>query len=151
VLPAEAWEALQYGLAKLAIGFVSGPGAFASVLRTGLLPEPFNSKSVPIDVGYSDHIPESIRRAVILRDRKCAWPGGCDARPARCDVHHTKHKKDGGPTSVAMCGLLCQYHHDICIHRWGWRVELLPDGTVKATSPDGEVLRSHPPPPGQHA
>jgi len=151
VLSPDVWEALQYALAKLAIGFVSGPGALASVLRTGLLPDPFNTVSVPIDVGYSDHIPEAIRRAVILRDRRCAWPGGCDSRPAKSDVHHTKHKKDGGPTSVSMCGLFCQFHHDICVHRWGWKVELLPDGSVKATSPDGEVLRSHPPPPGQHA
>ncbi|MGH3171520.1 MAG: DUF222 domain-containing protein [Trebonia sp.] len=148
-LPPEAWEALQYALARLAIGFVSGPGALASVLRTGLLPAPFNTKSFPLDVGYSDRIPETIRRAVILRDAHCAWPGGCDRRPAQCDVHHTKHKKDGGPTSVALCALFCDFHHDVCIHRWGWKVELLPDGSVRATSPDGQVLRSHGPPPAR--
>jgi hypothetical protein len=145
-LPPEAWEALQHALARLAIRFLSGPGGLASVLRTGLLGAPFNSKSVPLDVGISDHIPEAIRRAVILRDQHCAWPG-CDKRPAACDVHHTKHKKDGGPTSVAMCALFCQFHHDVCIHRWDWKVELLPDGSVKAISPDGQVLRSHAPPP----
>jgi hypothetical protein len=47
---------------------------------------------------------------VILRDRTCAWPGGCDRPPAACDVHHIKHKKDGGPTSVRQCILLCQFH-----------------------------------------
>jgi len=145
-LPPEAWEALQHALAKLAIDFVSGPGALASVLRTGLLQAPYNGKSVPIDVGYSDSIPEPIRRAVIARDKKCAWAGGCDKRPAACDVHHIKHKKHGGPTSVKDCILLCQYHHDICIHRWGWEIELLPDGTVRATGPRGQVLRSHAPP-----
>ncbi|HEX8008203.1 MAG TPA: hypothetical protein VF482_17445, partial [Trebonia sp.] len=45
-LPPEAWEALQYALAKLAIDFVSGPGGIASVLRTGLLPAPFNTRSI---------------------------------------------------------------------------------------------------------
>ena len=149
-LSPEAWERLRYGLARLSVGFVSGPGGLASVLRTGLLPSPFNTKSVPLDVGFSDRIPEAIRRAVILRDKHCAWPG-CDTRPARCDVHHLKHKKDGGPTSVAACALFCQFHHDICIHRWGWEVELLPDGSVKATSPDGQVIRSHDPPAGQAA
>jgi hypothetical protein len=140
-------DGLQYALAKLAIDFVSGPGALASVLRTGLLGAPFNTKSVPIDVGYSENIPEPIRRAVILRDRKCAWPGGCDKRPAVCDVHHVKHKKNGGATSVKDCILLCQYHHDICIHRWSWEIELLPDGSVRAYGPQGQVIRSHGPPP----
>jgi hypothetical protein len=150
-LPPEAWQALQYALAKLAIDFCSGPGSLASVLRTGLLGAPFNSKSVPIDVGYSENIPEAIRRAVILRDKKCAWPGGCDKRPAACDVHHVRHKKNGGATSVKDCILLCQYHHDICIHRWGWEIELLPDGSVRAYGPQGQLVRSHGPPPAQAA
>jgi hypothetical protein len=115
-LPAEAWQALQYALARLAIDFVSGPGGIASVLRTGLLPAPFSDK-----------------------------------RPAQCDVHHVKHKKDGGPTSVSQCLLLCQFHHDICIHRWGWEIELLPGGGVLARSPQGQVIRSHSPPPAQAA
>jgi hypothetical protein len=146
-LSPQAWQALQYAMARLAIDFVSGPGALASVLRTGLLTAPFNTKSVPLDIGYSENIPEAIRRAVILRDRRCGWPGGCDTRPARCDVHHTKHKKNGGPTSVKDCILLCQYHHDICIHRWGWEIELLPDGCVIARGPAGQLIRSHSPPP----
>jgi hypothetical protein len=33
------------------------------------------------------------------------------------------------------------------VHRWGWGIVLLPDGTVTATSPiDGRVLHSHGPP-----
>jgi hypothetical protein len=150
-LPPAAWEALQYALAKLAIEFLSGPGSLASVLRTGLLAAPFNARSVPLDVGYSDNIPEPIRRAVILRDKGCAWPGGCDKRPAACDVHHVRHKKDGGPTSVKDRLLLCQFHHDVCIHRWGWEIELLPDGSVRAYGPRGQVIRSNGPPPAQAA
>jgi hypothetical protein len=136
----------MYAMGKLAIQFVSGPGAIASVLRTGLLPAPFNTRSVPLDVGYSDHIPETIRRAVIARARHCEWPGGCDRPPSACDVHHLIHKKDGGPTSVTGCGLFCDFHHDVCIHRWGWQVEFQADGTVTAVGPDGQVIRGHPPP-----
>lgn len=147
-LPPEAWEALQYAMAKLAIGFVSGPGGLASTLRRGLLEAPYASRSVPLDVGWSEHIPEPVRRAVRLRDRHCRWPGGCTRPPAACDCHHVQHKKDGGPTSVASCLLLCQYHHDICVHRWGWNIRLLPDGEVTALGPRGQVLRSRPPPGG---
>ena len=46
------------------------------------------------------------------------------------------------------CVMLCQFHHDICVHRMGWEIELLPDGSTRATSPDRQtVLRSHGPPP----
>ena len=42
--------------------------------------------------------------------------------------------------------LLCQFHHDVCIHRRGWRLVLHPDGTTTAYGPDGQVLHSHSPP-----
>ena len=35
---------------------------------------------------------------------------------------------------------LCQFHHDICIHRRGWRLILHPDGTTTAYGPDGQGL-----------
>jgi hypothetical protein len=130
--------------------FLTSPataGALASVLRRTLLGAPLNTRSVPLDVGYSNSIPQAIRHAVILRDQHCAWPGGCDKRPAACDVHHIVHKRHGGPTSVKDCILLCQYHHDVCIHRNRWTLELLPDGSTRATSPDGQIIRSHAPPP----
>jgi hypothetical protein len=145
-LPPQEQEALLYGLAKLAIDFVSGPGGVASALRRTLLGAQLNGKSVPLDVGYSDHIPAAIRHAVVQRDKHCAWPAGCDRPAAVSDVHHITHKKDGGPTSVKDCVLLCNYHHDICIHRWGWKIELLPDGSVRATGPQGQVIQSHSPP-----
>ena len=76
-----------------------------------------------------------------------AAPGPRCGRPAAwCDVHHLQHKKDGGKTAVTDCVLLCQFHHDICIHRRGWRLVLHPDGTTTAYGPDGQVLHSHSPP-----
>jgi len=62
-------------------------------------------------------------------------------------VHHIVHQSDGGPTSVTSCALYCQFHHDVCIHRWGWQVILHPDGTSEARSTDGrQILKSHAPP-----
>jgi hypothetical protein len=141
----EAWRALRYAMARLAIELVSGPGGLASALRRNLLDAPYNGKSVILDVGYADTVPPSIRRAVQLRARHCEWPG-CRKRPVNCDVHHLRHKKDGGPTSVTDCVLLCQFHHDVCIHRWGWRLVLHPDGATTAYGPKGQVLYSHGPP-----
>jgi len=144
-LSPEAWRALRYAIARLAVDLVSGPAGLAAVLRRGLLDEPFTSKSIVLDVGYSDSIPGHIRRAVALRDRHCAWPG-CRKPPAACDVHHLRHKQDGGETSLSNCVSLCQFHHDVCIHRWGWRLVLHPDGTTTAYGPRGQVLESHGPP-----
>jgi hypothetical protein len=42
--------------------------------------------------------------------------------------------------------LACNYHHDICIHRWGWEIQRLPDGSLRATGPQGQVIQGHPPP-----
>ncbi len=144
-LSPQAWAALQYAIARLAIDFVSGPAGLASALRTSLLPAPYNTPSLPLDIGYSDTIPAHIRRAVLLRDKTCAWPR-CGKPAAWCDVHHITHKKDGGKTSATECILLCQFHHDVCIHRWGWRIILHPDGTTEARGPHGQILRSHAPP-----
>jgi 5-methylcytosine-specific restriction endonuclease McrA len=144
-LSPKAHEALRMQVARLAIDFVSGPAGIAGFLRTHLLGAPYNSASLPLDIGYSASVPASIRRAVLLRDKRCAWPR-CGRPAAVRDVHHIVHKKDGGKTRVSSCVLLCQFHHDVCIHRWGWQIILHPDGTTEARGPDGQILRSHDPP-----
>jgi hypothetical protein len=142
----QARQALRYAIARLAVDLVSGPSGLAAALRQGLLDRPWNTPSLALDIGYSRSIPRHIRRAVQLRDRHCAWPQ-CDRPAVYCDIHHLRHQADGGETSVANCALVCQFHHDVCIHRRGWRLTLHPDGTTEARSPDGQrVLRSHAPP-----
>jgi hypothetical protein len=143
----QAWQALRHALARLAVDLVSGPAGVASTLRRGLLEHPRSTPSLPLDIGYSDSIPAAIRRAVLWRDRyQCAWPR-CGRPAAWCDVHHIEHKRDGGKTSVKTCVTLCQFHHDTCIHRQGWRIVLNPDGSVSVYGPDGQIQHSHSPPP----
>jgi hypothetical protein len=145
-LSPQAWQALRYAIARLAVDLVSGPDRLAAVLRRGLLDAPYTSKSVVLDVGTSASIPGHIRRAVALRARGCCeWPG-CEKRAVYCDVHHLRHQAHGGTTSVTNCVLLCQYHHDTCIHRQGWRLVLHPDATTTAYGPQGQVVHSHGPP-----
>jgi hypothetical protein len=140
-----ASQLLRCTIARLTIDFVSGPGGVARALRTGLLPQPFNAPSLPLDIGQATSIPGHIRRAVLLRDKRCAWPR-CGRAAVYCDVHHIRHQGDGGETSVANCVLLCQFHHDVCIHRLGWRIVLHPDGTTTVYGPRGQVAHSHAPP-----
>ena len=74
-------------------------------------------------------------------------PGGCNQPASACQVHHVRHKANGGKTSVRDCVLLCWFHHQVVIHRWGWTLVLNPDGTTTAWNPDKtKVLHSHSPP-----
>ena len=130
-----------------AAALLSGPTSLASWLRTGTLPPPAASISLPLDIGaVTDLIPAHLRRAVITRDRHCAAPG-CDQPPAACQIHHITPRSQGGATKLANLLLLCTFHHLILIHRWGWAITLNADGTTTATSPDQHhVLHSHSPP-----
>jgi hypothetical protein len=142
-----AWEAVEQAIIGKAVDLLSGPGGLASFLRRRQLGARLGGPSLPLDIGYSETIPASIRNAVILRDRHCQWAGRCRQPAAACQVHHVRHKKDGGKTSVRDCVLLCWFHHQVVIHRWGWTLVLNPDGTTTAWNPDKtKVLHSHSPP-----
>jgi hypothetical protein len=140
-------EALEQQIIGKAADLLSGPGGLASFLRRRQLGARLGGPSLPLDIGYSETIPAGIRNAVILRDKHCQWAGGCNQPASACEVHHVKHKKNGGKTSTKDCVLLCFFHHQVAIHRWGWTLVLNPDGTTIAWSPDKtKVFHSHGPP-----
>ncbi len=142
-----AWEALEQAVIGQAVDLLSGPGGLASFLRRRQLGVRLGGPSLPLDVGVSRDIPAAIRRAVILRDQHCRFPGGCDQPAAACEVHHLTHKADGGKTSVKDCALFCTFHHQVVIHQQGWTVVLNPDGTTTAWNKDkSKILHSHSPP-----
>jgi len=142
-----AWEALERAIIGKAVDLLSGPGGLAGFLRRRQLGARLGGPSLPLDIGYADTIPAGIRNAVTLRDKHCQWAGRCDQPAAACQVHHTRHKANGGPTSVKDCVLLCWFHHQVVIHRWGWTLVLNPDGTTTAWNKDKtKVLHSHGPP-----
>jgi len=142
-----AWEALEQAVIGKAVDLLSGPDGLASFLRRRQLGARLGGPSLPLDVGFSETIPAGIRNAVILRDKHCQWAGRCNQPAVACQVHHVKHKANGGKTSVKDCVLLCFFHHEIVIHRWGWTLVLNPDGTTTVWNPDKtKVLHSHGPP-----
>ena len=144
---AMAREALERAIIGKAAGLMAGPGGLASFLRRRQLGARLAGPSLPLDIGFSDTVPAGIRNAVILRDQRCRWAGGCSQPAAACEVHHVKHKANGGKTSAKDCVLLCWFHHQVVIHRWGWTLVLNPDGTTTAWNPDrSKVLHSHGPP-----
>jgi hypothetical protein len=145
--PPRAMAQLQDTLVRAAADVLSGPTGLAAFLRTGLLAAEFPSVSLPLDVGTATNtVPPHLRRAVIARDRHCAFPG-CQQRPAACHSHHLIPRSRGGPTALHNLALVCAFHHLVAIHRWGWTLSLNGDGTTTAVSPDGtRTLHSHSPP-----
>ena len=142
-----AWAAIEQAVIGKAVDLLSGPGGLASFLRRRQLGVRLGGPSLPLDIGYAETIPAGIRNAVLLRDRHCQWAGGCTQPAGACEVHHTKHKASGGTTSVKDCVLLCPFHHQIVIHRWGWTLVVNPDGTTSAWNKNKtKVLHSHGPP-----
>jgi hypothetical protein len=144
-LSASGRLALERTLLGMAVRALAGPGGLAGFLRANLLGRPFSGDSLVLDVGATDDIPDHIRRAVMLRDRHCQWPGGCDRPASQCEPHHRRPRAEGGDTSLENLDLYCRVHHHHYIHRVGWRIIKHPDGSREAISPSGRRVASHGP------
>jgi hypothetical protein len=82
-------------------------------------------------------IPPAIRRALMLRDRGCAFPG-C-THTAFLHGHHIEHWLHGGETSMDNLVMLCTFHHHL-VHEGGWTVTSGADGAFAFRSPAGTLL-----------
>ena len=89
----------------------------------------------------SRSIPPSLRRALVLRDHGCAFPGCTHNRFLH--GHHIQHWLHGGETSLDNLSLLCTHHHHL-VHEGGWSVERMPDGELRFRAPDGRELPAVP-------
>jgi hypothetical protein len=87
-------------------------------------------------------IPPAIRRALMLRDHGCAFPGCTHTRFLH--GHHIRHWLHGGETSVENLALLCTVHHHL-VHEGGWTIVRGADDTLVFTSPVGRGLPHKPP------
>ncbi len=93
----------------------------------GIIPSILDTHSVPLDLGRERRlIAGSLRRALILRDKGCAFPG-CERPPKWCHAHHKDHWIDGGETSLENSVLVCGFHHRL-IHQDEWQIAFASDG-----------------------
>ncbi|MEG9249012.1 DUF222 domain-containing protein [Arthrobacter sp. Soc17.1.1.1] len=62
------------------------------------------------------------RRALVARDRGCAFPS-CTIPAVWTEAHHITPWTDGGPTDVSNGCLLCSFHHRL-IEQGNWVIEV---------------------------
>jgi hypothetical protein len=99
-----------------------------------IVPAVLNSTGQVLDLGRQRRLfTGPIRRALVLRDRGCAFPG-CDRPPRWTDGHHITPWTDGGDTALTNAVLLCRYHHRV-IHHGHWHIRLAPDGIPEFLPP----------------
>jgi len=85
-------------------------------------------------------IPPSLRRAVHARDQGCDFPG-CGER-SFTDIHHLRHRAQGGDNSMVNLAELCWHHHRL-VHEGGWGLRRGGHGHLLAIRPDGTELGAH--------
>ena len=110
-----------------------------------VLPVVLGQAGEPLDVGRASYtVPAGLRRALVARDRGCAFPG-CDRPPTWCHAHHITHWSHGGATALGNLVLLCAHHHRV-VHHQEWDVRIGEDGHPEFTPPPWVPLPAAPPP-----
>jgi hypothetical protein len=91
-----------------------------------ILPAVLGGAGQLLDVGRQRRLfTGPLRRALVLRDGGCAFPG-CDRPPRWTSGHHLIHWSAGGKTALENGVLLCGRHHRV-VHHDGWQVRVAAD------------------------
>jgi hypothetical protein len=144
-VPMEALAGAEAAAAMDHVGLVPAASARRVACDASVLRVVLGARSEPLDVGRrTPVVPPPMRRAVVVRDRTCRFPG-CDRPQTWCDVHHVVHWADGGPTALPNLVLLCRRHHRAVHRPSGFRLAL-EDGRPVFRRPDGSMLEDRAPP-----
>lgn len=86
-----------------------------------ILPIVLGGSGQVLDIGRSQRLfPPHLRRALVARDKGCAFPD-CTMPATWCEAHHIVPWSAGGTTNVRDGVLLCARHHHV-IHEGNWSV-----------------------------
>jgi hypothetical protein len=97
-----------------------------------------DEKGEPLSIGRKTRtVPTAIKRALVARDKRCAFPGCHHERFV--DAHHIEHWSAGGETSLDNLMLLCSQHHKL-VHEGGFKIERDYQNQWFFKRPDGRVV-----------
>ncbi|WP_026555733.1 HNH endonuclease signature motif containing protein [Arthrobacter sp. 35W] len=127
---------LRSGLGSALLPY-AGSTSIASIRQAAcdahLIPAVLGTNGEVLDLGRSQRlVSAALRRALVVRDHGCAFPG-CTRPPQWTEAHHIVPWACGGETSLANCVLLCSWHHHL-LHHTGWTAALV-DGVPWFTPP----------------
>ena len=92
----------------------------------------------PLNIGRKTRtVPTAIKRALIARDKSCAFPGCHHTRFV--DAHHIEHWSAGGETSLDNLMLLCSQHHKL-VHESGFTIQRDYQNHWFFKRPDGRAV-----------
>ena len=92
----------------------------------------------PLNIGRKTRtVPTAIKRALLARDKSCAFPGCHHTRFV--DAHHIQHWSAGGETSLDNLMLLCSQHHKL-VHEGGFAIERDYQNHWFFRHPDGKAV-----------
>jgi len=92
----------------------------------------------PLNIGRKTRtVPTAIKRALIARDKSCAFPGCHHTRFV--DAHHIEHWSAGGDTSLDNLMLLCSRHHKL-VHEGGFTLQRDYQNRWFFKRPDGRAI-----------
>jgi hypothetical protein len=95
-----------------------------------------------MDVGRRTRVvPTALRRALMLRDGGCRFPGCTEHRFV--DAHHVIFWSRGGPTALWNLIMICRRHHRL-VHEGGYRVVADGIGGFAFHRPDGRLIADVP-------
>lgn len=90
--------------------------------------------STVIDVGRARRVVSpSLRKALVVRDKCCRWPG-CERPASMTEAHHIVHWINGGRTVQQNTMLFCHRHHWL-LHEGGWQIVVADDDRVLTVPP----------------
>ena len=132
------WDALSGMISNASFdtgAMISPAQARKFLCDAKVIPMVLGSQSEILDVGRASRtFPAHIRRALVARDRGCAWPG-CNRPPDWCDGHHIAFwDRDFGRTCLKNGCLLCKHHHTE-IHKEEWIIRMAADGLPEFIPP----------------
>jgi hypothetical protein len=101
-----------------------------------IIPVVLGSQSEVLDLGRASRFfTPAVRKALVVRDCGCAFPG-CTMPAVWCEAHHIVPWYRGGRTSLNNGVLLCIFHHDL-VEQGDW--EIVVEDSIPWFIPPGYI------------